>query len=65
MDERITQLELRFMAQQDLVDQLNKELIEHAKTIERLEARVKRLETTLEEVVGAVFVHPNEKPPHY
>jgi uncharacterized coiled-coil protein SlyX len=53
------------MAQQDLIEKLNREVIEQAKANELLELRIKRLEQTIEQLVGAVFVPQNEKPPHY
>ena len=64
-DERITQLELRFMQQQDLLDTLNQELTRAVETVDLMAKRVERLEQAMQEVLRAVDTPVNEKPPHY
>ena len=63
--ERITQLELRFMAQQDLLETLNEELTKAVDTIGLMAHRIDRLEHTMQEVLRVLNVPANEKPPHY
>ena len=63
--ERITELELELMVQRDLLEELNGQLTFANRTVERLEARVRRLEGQTEQLVREVFPPPNEKPPHY
>jgi SlyX protein len=65
MEDRITDLELRYTHQQELVDELNQALLEANQTIDVLEKRVTRLEQTLEQVLHHVDIPANEKPPHY
>ncbi len=63
--ERLTQLELRFMAQQDLLETLNGELTDAVAQIDLLMKRVERLEQAMQEVLRTIQVPANEKPPHY
>lgn len=65
LEPRVTELELRFMEQQDLLEQLDTELVASNARAELLEKRVKRLEETLQEVLPLVTTPGNEKPPHY
>ena len=64
-ESRLAELELRYLRQQDLVEQLNEVLVTTNQTVDLLERRVARLEQTLEGVVHAVDAPANEKPPHY
>ena len=63
--ERLTELELRYMEQTDLIEQLNGELLAVNTEVQTLNKRVQRLERQLEEVLNAVELPANEKPPHY
>jgi SlyX protein len=65
VEERFAELELRYISQQDLIEQLNEELVKANRTIDALEKRVVRLETTVDGLTRAVDVPANEKPPHY
>lgn len=65
MEDRVTDLELRYTHQQDLIEKLDAELLSANRTIEVLEKRVQRLEQTLESVLAVVDMPANEKPPHY
>ncbi len=65
MEDRITDLELRYTLQQDLIEKLDAELLGANRTIDVLQKRVERLEHTLEQVLAIVDVPANEKPPHY
>ena len=64
-ESRMTELELRYMEQSDLVDQLNSQLVDAHASIQGLSMRVKRLERQLEDLLRAVDRPANEKPPHY
>jgi uncharacterized coiled-coil protein SlyX len=63
--DRLTELELRYMEQGELVEQLNTQVVEANATIHALSLRVKRLERQLEDLLRAVDAPANEKPPHY
>ncbi len=65
MEERLTELELRYMQQSDLVEQLNTELVKSNETIDLLQKRVRRLERQVEEMTNSHEKPGNEKPPHY
>lgn len=62
---RITELELRYDHQTDRVEQLDGRVLELHKELIAAEARITRLEQTLEQVLQQLLVPPNEKPPHY
>jgi SlyX protein len=59
---RIVDLELRFMRQEKLLDDLNDVVVEHRRAFERVFAEVKALREQL--LAGAAEVG-NERPPHY
>ncbi len=63
--ERLTELELRYMQQTDLVEKLDQALTAATLKIDLLEKRVGRLETTVQQVIQTVDIAPNERPPHY
>ena len=65
IDDRFTELELRYVRQQDLLEQLNDELIKANATIDVLEKRVARLEGMVDGLATAVDAPSNERPPHY
>ena len=65
VDDRLAELELRYVRQQDLVEQLNDELVKANATIDVLVKRVARLEAVIEGLASAVDKPSNEKPPHY
>lgn len=65
MEERVTELELRYDRQADLVEQLDALVTRLQQDLLRAEARIDRLERTLEDVMRVVVPPPNEKPPHY
>jgi SlyX protein len=61
-DERIVELELRFMHQQALLEELSSVLFAQQTTIDRLDGRVKDLERRIADLGEPI---PIEKPPHY
>lgn len=67
MDEqdRLTELELRYMTMAELLDQLNEALTEANARETLLERRVARLEQALQDVLHSVDRPAVEKPPHY
>lgn len=65
LDDRVTELELRFMAQQELVQQLNDALVAQQRELDTLRRAVQKLGRKLEAMPGEVENDPNEKPPHY
>ena len=62
---RLTELELRYMEQSDLVEKLNADLVAANTEIHGLGLRVKRLERQIEDLLRSVDAPANEKPPHY
>jgi SlyX protein len=60
MQERLTDLEIRYAHQSRLLDQLSDVLFEQQRALQNLEKRVRELEASQHEEEK-----PNEKPPHY
>jgi len=60
LEARVTELELRYMQQEDLLQQLSDLVRDQQDAIERLVRVVKAYESELE---GSL--PPNERPPHY
>ncbi|MBL8953614.1 MAG: SlyX family protein [Myxococcaceae bacterium] len=64
MEERIVELELRSMAQQQTLDELSDVLYRQQKELDGLRALVDRLSKKVEEP-GLVDAKQNDRPPHY
>ncbi|MBK6513199.1 MAG: SlyX family protein [Polyangiaceae bacterium] len=62
MDERLTDLEIRYTHQERLVEDLSRVVHEQRALIDRLDGRVKELERRLFTLEDPT---PNEVPPHY
>jgi SlyX protein len=60
---RLTVLEERYAYQERLLEKLNEVLYEQQKTIDLLEARIRRLEELVCDKDDSALRH--EKPPHY
>ncbi|ADO68274.1 SlyX family protein [Stigmatella aurantiaca DW4/3-1] len=66
MDEsRLIELELRYMQQQELLQQLNDVLYTQQRALDVLTAEVELLKRKLEGEPGLVDARQQEKPPHY
>lgn len=66
MDEkRIAELEIRYMHQQELLQELSGVLYEQQKVIGQLRAEMDRLKQKLEAEPGLVDARQDERPPHY
>lgn len=65
VESRLTDLELRYMRQQELLEALNGELTEANQSLTRMTKRVERLERQVESLLHALDKPANEKPPHY
>lgn len=65
LEERVTELELRSMAQQDLLQQLNDALVAQQRELDTLRLAVLKLSKKVDVIPGQVENDPNEKPPHY
>ncbi len=66
MDEkRIAELEIRYMHQQELLQELSGVLYEQQKVIDQLRAEMDRLKQKLEAEPGLVDARQDERPPHY
>ncbi|MBK7864065.1 MAG: SlyX family protein [Archangiaceae bacterium] len=64
MEDRIVELELRSMAQQQTIDELSDVIYRQQKEIDALRAAVERLVRKVDEP-GVVDAKQNERPPHY
>ena len=64
MEERIVELELRSMAQQQTLEELSDVLYRQQKELDALRALVDRLNKKVEEP-GVVDARQQDKPPHY
>ncbi|MBR7070239.1 MAG: SlyX family protein [Oxalobacter sp.] len=62
-DERLTDLEIRLTHQEDLIDELNKEIYRQQVKINDLEAILKELAVRLVDIESDRPL--NEPPPHY
>jgi SlyX protein len=62
LEQRIVDLELRFMRAEKMVDDLNDVVVEQAREIDRLALEVKMLR---EHALAAEDAPKNERPPHY
>lgn len=66
MDEsRLVDLELRYMEQQELVQQLSEVLYAQQRELDLLKAEVAFLKKKLESEPGLVDARQQERPPHY
>jgi SlyX protein len=63
LENRIVDLELRFMRQEKLASELNDVIIEQQRAIDRLELEVRALREQL--LAGADAPPKDERPPHY
>jgi len=64
MEERIVDLELRSMAQQQTIDELSDVIYRQQKELDALKAALAQLSKKVEEP-GVVDAKQVEKPPHY
>jgi SlyX protein len=62
LEKRIVDLELRFMRQERLVDDLNDVIVAQRRELDRVLAEVKSLR---EQLLAGMDAITNEKPPHY
>jgi uncharacterized coiled-coil protein SlyX len=65
LEERLTELELRHMVQQETIDTLDRQVLEASRRAEAAEQRLQRLERTVEDLIQAFLPPPQERPPHY
>ncbi len=64
-ESRIVELELRFMQQQELLQQLNEVMYAQQRELDALRAEVESLKKKLEGEPGLVDARQQERPPHY
>lgn len=62
-DDRLTELELRYMVQQDLMQKLSDVVLQQGRDIERLRREVDALRGRMND--GPAPMPADEKPPHY
>ena len=66
MEERITDLEIRFMHQSRLLEELNELVYEQQQSLERLEKEVKQLREQMRDIMPSTVTSlADEPPPHY
>jgi SlyX protein len=64
MEERIVELELRSMAQQETIESLSEVLYRQQRELDALKARFEQLERKVSEP-GLIDAKVQERPPHY
>jgi SlyX protein len=64
-ESRIVELELRYMQQQELLQELSDVLYAQRRELDALRAEVQQLKKKLEGEPGLVDARQHEKPPHY
>lgn len=62
---RLTELELKYMEQSDLVETLNSVVQQSNAELATLTLRIQRMERQMEEMLGSMDAPANERPPHY
>lgn len=65
MEERLTELEIRFEEQQRTIQELSDVVYQQQRAIDALRAELERLRQRLQAEPGIVDVNEREKPPHY
>lgn len=66
MEDRITDLEIKFTHQDDTISKLNDVIIYQQKTIHDLETRILEMEPVVKSVLESKLKDPSkEPPPHY
>jgi len=65
MEERITELELRFTEQERMLQELSSVLFAQQRELEALRAQVAHLERKLQAEPGLVDASEKDRPPHY
>ncbi|REG20438.1 SlyX protein [Archangium gephyra] len=64
-ESRIVELELRYMQQQELLQELSEVLYAQQRELDVLRAEVEQLKKKLQGEPGLVDARQHEKPPHY
>jgi SlyX protein len=64
-ESRIVELELRYMQQQELLQELSEVLYAQQREVDVLRAEVEQLKKKLQGEPGLVDARQHEKPPHY
>lgn len=64
-DSRLMELELRYMQQAELLQQLSDVLYTQQKSLDALKAEVEQLKSKLAGDPGLVDARQHERPPHY
>ncbi|MGZ3459553.1 MAG: SlyX family protein [Archangium sp.] len=64
-ESRIVELELRYMQQHELLQELSEVRYAQQRELDALRAEVEHLKKKLEEEPGLVDARQQEKPPHY
>lgn len=62
-DDRLTELELRSMVQQDLLQKLSDVILQQGRDLDRLRREVELMRGRLNE--GSAHMPADERPPHY
>jgi len=65
MEQRVTELEVRYMEQQALLEDLSRVLYAQQRALDLLASRVAQLEKKLQGEPGLVDAKADERPPHY
>ena len=64
-DDRLTELELRYMVQQDLLQKLSDVVLQQGRDLDRLRREVEMLRGRMNDGPAPMPAPADEKPPHY
>ena len=65
LEQRVVELELKFMEQSELLQQLNEALVSQQRELDFARRALEQLAKKVEILPGQVDASTNEKPPHY
>ena len=65
LENRVVELELKFMEQSDLLAKLNDALVSQQRELDLLRKALEHLAKKVDVLPGQVDADANEKPPHY
>jgi SlyX protein len=65
LEQRVVELELKFMEQSELLQQLNEALVSQQRELDFARRALEQLAKKVEVLPGQVDASANEKPPHY
>lgn len=66
IEQRLTEMETRFLYQEDTIEQLNQVVVHQQDEIQQLKAKLEIIANSLKHLLEqSSDIRPHEKPPHY